>query len=149
MKLDLHFVGFYSNNKEKYPLNNFGRLNLTKCPKKILKCYYQKQSKMLLKCQTKPFVKKNRTLFGWNSIEKKEKTKLQYNRQLAVSRLNSLENKFEKELGFSQKYQETTENYLKNCYAAKLNNKQCDENKEFANCIPHHMNKVGLFKQTK
>ena len=54
---------------------------------------------------------------------KTKKNKLPYNRQIAVSRLKSLENKFKKEAEFCQKYQQTIESYLKNGYAVELNTK--------------------------
>ena len=81
---------------------------------------------------------------------KNEKAKLPYNRQTAVSRLNSLESKFKKEPEFCQKYQETIQNYLKNGCATKLNTKPCNKNKEIVNYIPHHevktMNKLGKIR---
>ena len=69
---------------------------------------------------------------------KNENTKLPYNREIAVSRLKSLENKFKKEPEFFKKYQQTTESYLKNSYAPKLNSKLYNENNELVNYIPHH-----------
>ena len=68
-----------------------------------------------------------------------------YNRQIKVSRLKSLENKFKKEPEFCQKYQQTIESYLKNGCATKSYTKLYNENKEIVNYIPHHgVNEKGL-----
>ena len=70
-----------------------------------------------------------------------------YNREIAVSRLKSLENKFQKEPELYKKYQQTMESYLKNGYATKLNTKLYNENNEIVNYIPNHevknVNKPG------
>ena len=61
-----------------------------------------------------------------------------YNREIAVSRLKSLEYKFQKEPELCKKYQQTMESCLKNGYATKLNTKLYNENNEIVNYIPHH-----------
>ena len=60
----------------------------------------------------------------------KRYSKLPYNREMAVSRLKSLENKFQKEPELCKKYQQTMASYLKNGYATKLNTKLYHENNE-------------------
>ena len=70
-----------------------------------------------------------------------------YNREIAVSRLKSLEYKFQKEPELCKKYQQTMESCLKNGYATKLNTKLYNENNEIVNYIPNHevknVNKPG------
>ena len=81
---------------------------------------------------------------------KNENTKLPYNREIAVSRLKSLENKFKKEPEFCKKYQQTIESHLKNGYATELDSKLYNENNEIVNYIPHHgiknVNKPGKIR---
>ena len=67
---------------------------------------------------------------------KSKNTKSPYNRQIADSRLKSLENKFKKEPEFFQNYQQTIESYLKNGYVTKLYTKLYNENKEIVNYTP-------------
>ena len=81
---------------------------------------------------------------------KNENTKLPYNKEIAVLRLKSLENKFKKEPEFCQRYQQTIESYPKNGYAKKLNTKLYNKNNEIVNYIPHHgiknVNKEGRIR---
>ena len=81
---------------------------------------------------------------------KNQTTKLPYNREIAVSRLKSLENKFRKEPVFCKKYQQSIESYLKNGYATKVKTKLNNENNKIVNYIPHHgvnnVNKPGKIR---
>ena len=117
--------------------NNSGRLNLTVYPKKILK-HYEKTERKAFEIFNKTVCKEKSGHYSVGLLWKNEKTKLPYNRQIAVSRLKTLENKFRKESEFRQKYQRIIESYLKNGYATKLNTKLHNENKEIVDYIPYH-----------
>ena len=117
-------------------------MNLTVYPKKILKHYYEKTEQKAFEIFNKTVCKEKSGHYSVGLSRKNEKTKLPYNRQIAVSRLKTLENKFRKESEFRQKYQRTIESYLKNGYATKLNTKLHNENKEIVDYIPYHGLKI-------
>ena len=142
------------NTKEKYSLNSN---RICVCESNVhdsLKQFWQIEScgtskenpeTLLPKSEQKAIEILNKTVckeksghYSVGFLWKNENTKLPYNREIAVSRLKSLENKFKKEPEFCKKYQQTIESYLKNGYATKLNIKLYNENNEMVNYIPHH-----------
>ena len=166
IKLVLCWVLLGGNNKEKYWLNS-NRICI--CESNIrdwLKQFWQIESygtskenpeTLLLKSEQKAIEILNETVskeksghYPFRLLWKNENTKLPYNRQIVVSRLKSLENKFKKEPEFCKKDQQTIESYLKNGYATRLNTKLHNENNEIVKYIPHHgvknVNKPGKIR---
>ena len=97
-------------------------MNLTVYPKKILKHYYEKTEQKAFEIFNKTVCKEKSGHYSVGLLWKNEKTKLPYNRQIAVSR----------------NFQRTIGSYLKNGYATKLNTKLHNENKEIVDYIPYH-----------
>ena len=166
IKLVLGWVLLDANDKEKYSLNS-NRIWI--CESNIhdmLKQFWQIESygtskenpeTLLPKSEQKAIEILNKTVceeksghYSVGLLWKNKNTKLPYNREIAVSRLKSLENKFKKEPEFCKKYQQIIESYLKNGYATKLNTKLYNENNLLVNYIPHHgvknVNKPGKIR---
>ena len=163
IKLVLGLVLLSGNNKEKYSLNSNQIFVFESNIHDSLKQFWQIESDgtsnenpetSLATSEQKAIEILNKTVckekLGYYSVGllwKNQNTKLRYNREIAVSRLKSLGNKFKKEQEFFKKYQQTIESYLKNSYATKLNTKLYNENNDLVNYIPHHgvknVNKPG------
>ena len=166
IKLVLGWVLLGGNNKEKYSLNSN---QICVCESNIhdsLKQFWQIESydtskenpeTLLPKLEQKAIEILNKTVckeksghYSAGLLRKNENTKLPCNREIAVLRLKSLENKFKKEPEFCKKYQQTIESHLKNGYATELDSKLYNENNEIVNYIPHHgvknVNKPGKIR---
>ena len=69
---------------------------------------------------------------------KKDNPSLTYNRELAVSRLISMEKKFRSNHDFAKLYRDQIEEYIKLGDARKLTNKEKQQTTAVTNYIPHH-----------
>ena len=81
---------------------------------------------------------KNGNRYEVGLLWKNEKTILSYNRDLAVNRLKSTENKFNKNPEIATKYKETVISYIESGYARKLSKEEADSTSNITNYIPHH-----------
>ena len=93
---------------------------------------------------------KNGNRYEVGLLWKNEEMKLPYNRDVAVNRFKSTENKFNKTPEIATKYKETVNSYIENGYARKLSKEEVDSTSNITNDIPHHSvvnpNKPGKLK---
>ena len=151
IKLVLGWVLFEGNNKEKYSLNSNRICVCESSIHDLLKQFQQiesygtskenpvtsspKTEEKATEILNKTVCKEKLGHYSVRLLWKNEHTKLPYNREIAVSRLKSLQNKLKKEPEFCQKYQQTIENYLKNGYTTKVNTKLYNKRNEVENYI--------------
>ena len=80
---------------------------------------------------------KNGNRYEVGLLWKNEETKLPYNRDLAVNRFKSTENKFNKNPEIVTKYKETVNSYIESGYARKLSKEEADSTSNITNYMPH------------
>ena len=72
------------------------------------------------------------------NLWKKNQPSLPFDRPLALSRFSSLEKKFERNHEFSNKYQETINDYINKSYAVKLTQEKSKNVRSTTNYVPQH-----------
>ena len=81
---------------------------------------------------------KNGNRYEIGLLWKIEKTKLPYNRDLAVNRFRSTENKVNRNPEIATKYKETVNSYVESGYTRKLSKEEADSTSNETSNIPHH-----------
>ena len=81
---------------------------------------------------------KNGNRYEIGLLWKNEWTNLPCNKDLAVNRFKSTENKFNRNPEIATKYKETVNSYIENGYAEKLSKEEADGTSNITNYIPHH-----------
>ena len=94
---------------------------------------------------------KEKDRYSVRLLWRNDKPILPYNRNMAISRMLSLERKFEKQPSLKSKYVETINEYNGKVHARKLPHKaRKEEQNKIINCIPHqavtNINKPGKIR---
>ena len=81
---------------------------------------------------------KNGNRYGVDLLQKNKEKKLPYNRDLAVNRFKSVENKFNSNPEIATKYKKTVNSYTESECARKLSKEETASTSNITYYIPHH-----------
>ena len=136
--LNFSFINTSFDLEQFWNLENYGTLPKTH-PNLLTK--NQKRAVKILE-NTYEFIKgKYQVALLW----KKDNLVLPYNRNLALKRLENLENKFSKDQLLAKRYSETINSYISKGYPTKIESTQGSQQNNITSYIPHH----GVINQHK